>query len=106
VTSVGRLNSALLAAGFRVRVAQPPIPPTDYVVVTELEPGRSFTWVATGPGVRTTGRHPLEERGTGGTRVTLAVERAGPVGVVTGRFRRRLTDRYLSAEAQGRHLGT
>ena len=27
------------------------IPPTEYVV-TELEPGRSFAWVATGPGVR------------------------------------------------------
>jgi hypothetical protein len=42
--------------------------------------------VATGPGVRTTARHLLEELGTGGTRVTLAVEQAGPVGVVMGRF--------------------
>ena len=70
-------------------------------VVTELEPSRSFTLVATGPGVRTTARHLLEELGTGGTRVTLAVEQAGPVGVVMGRFYRRLTDRYLTAEAEG-----
>jgi hypothetical protein len=33
--------------------------------------------------------------------MTLAVEQAGPVGVVMGRFYRRLTDRYLTAEAEG-----
>ncbi|WP_281246794.1 hypothetical protein [Geodermatophilus amargosae] len=33
--------------------------------MTELEPSRSFVWVATGPGVRTTARHLLEELGTG-----------------------------------------
>ena len=100
VTSVRRLDDEPLAVGSRVRVEQPRIPSTEYVV-TELEPSRSFTWVATGPGVRTTARHLLEELGTGGTRVTLAVEHAGPVGVVMGRFYRRLTDRYLTAEAEG-----
>ena len=55
--------------------------------------------MATGPGVRTTARHLLEDLGTGGTRVTLAVEQAGPEGRVMGRFYRRLTDRYLTAEA-------
>ena len=58
-------------------------------------------WGATGPGVRTTAWHLLEVLGTGGTRVTLAVEQAGPVGGVMGRFYRRLTDRYLTAEAEG-----
>src|SRR3712207_3430600 len=77
VTSVRRLDDGSLAVGSRVRVEQPRIPPTVYVV-TELEPGRSFTWVATGPGVRTTARHLLEDLGPGGTRVTLAVEQAGP----------------------------
>ena len=57
--------------------------------------------MATGPGVRTTARHLLEALGTGGTRVTLAVEQAGLVGAVMGRFYRRLTDRYLTAEAEG-----
>ncbi len=100
VTSVRRLDGGPLDVGSRVRVEQPRIPPTVYAV-TELEPGRSFTWVATGPGVRTTARHELEDLGTGGTRVTLAVEQAGPVGAVMGRFYRRLTDRYLAAEAEG-----
>src|SRR3954468_24166859 len=79
VTSVRRLDDGPLAVGARVRVEQPRIPATEYVV-TELEPGRSFTWVASGPGVRTTARHLLEELGASGTRVTLVVEQAGPVG--------------------------
>jgi hypothetical protein len=81
-------------------VEQPRIPPTEYVV-TELQRSRSFTCVATGPGVRTTARHLLEELGAGGTRVTLAVEQARPMGGVMRRFYRRLTDRYLTAEADG-----
>ena len=100
VVSVRRLDDGPLAVGSRARVAQPRIPPTEYVV-TELEPSRSFTWVATSPGVRTTARHLLEALDTGGTRVTLAVEQAGPVGTVMGRFYRGLTDRYLAAEAEG-----
>ena len=100
VTSVRRLDNGPLAGGSRARIEQPRIPPTEYVV-TELEPSRSFTWVATGPGVRTTARHLLEALGTGGTRVTLAVEQAGLVGAVMGRFYRRLTDRYLATEAEG-----
>ncbi len=85
VTSVQRLDDGQLAVGSRIRVEQPQLPPTEYVV-TELEPSRSFTWVATGPGVRTTAPHLFEEHGTGSTCGTPAVEQAGPVAVVMGRF--------------------
>src|SRR4051794_10034001 len=68
-TSVGRLDDGSLAVGSRVRVEQPWIRLTEYVV-TELESSRSFTWVATGRGLRTTARRPLEEFGSGSTRVT------------------------------------
>ena len=100
VTSVRRLDDGPLAVGSKARIEQPKIPPTEYVV-TELEPGRSFTWVATGPGVRTTARHVLEQLDGGRTRVTLGVEQAGIVGTVMGRFYRGLTDRYLATEAEG-----
>jgi uncharacterized membrane protein len=100
VTSVRRLDDGPLAVGSQARIEQPRIPPTEYVV-TELEPGRSFTWVATGPGVRTTARHVLEVLDSSRTRVTLTVEQAGIVGSVVGRFYRGLTDRYLSTEAAG-----
>ncbi|WP_353950475.1 SRPBCC family protein [Knoellia sp. S7-12] len=100
VTSVTRLDDGPFTIGAKARVEQPKLPPTEYVV-TELEPGRSFTWVATGPGVRTTARHLLEPAGTS-TRVRLSVEQAGPLGVVMGRlFFKGLTDRYLAAEAVG-----
>lgn len=101
VTSVKRLDDGPLAVGSRARVEQPKLPPTEYVV-TELEPGRSFTWVAKGPGVRTTARHSAEAQSGGGTRARLSVEQAGPLGVVMGRlFFRGLTDRYLANEAAG-----
>ncbi|GAA1173542.1 hypothetical protein GCM10009584_13320 [Ornithinimicrobium humiphilum] len=100
VTSVERLEEGPLQVGSRARVSQPRIPTTEYAV-TELEPGRSFTWVATGPGVHTTARHDLEPLADGGTRVRLSVAQEGWLGSLMGRFYRGLTDRYLANEAQG-----
>ena len=97
---VRRLDEGPLRSGSRARINQPKIPETEYVV-TELEPGRSFTWVATGPGVTTTARHTVEALPGGGSRVQLAVEQGGLVGSVMGRFYRGLTDRYLATEAAG-----
>lgn len=101
VTAVTRLDADSLGLGSRVRVEQPKLPPTEYVV-TEFDPGEGFTWVATGPGVRTTARHRIEPLGGSISRVRLSVEQAGPVGRVMGRlFFTRLTDRYLATEAAG-----
>ena len=100
VTSVQRLDEAPLRPGSRARIDQPKIPETEYVV-TQLDPGRSFTWVATGPGVTTTARHAVEALPGGRSRVTLAVEQRGWLGSVMGRFYRRLTTRYLANEADG-----
>ncbi|WP_147067370.1 SRPBCC family protein [Knoellia locipacati] len=105
VTTVTRLDAESLGLGSRVRVEQPRLPPTEYVV-TELDPGAGFTWVATGPGVRTTARHRIVAgtgAGAGGSvRVRLTVRQAGPLGTVMGRlFFKRLTERYLATEAAG-----
>ena len=100
VTSMRRLDDGPLQTGSRAKINQPKIPETEYVV-TEFVPGQSFTWVATGPGVTTTARHTLEALPGGGTRVRLAVEQAGLLGVVMGRFYRGMTDRYLANEAAG-----
>ena len=100
VTWVRRLDEGPLRTGSRAKIAQPKIPETEYVV-TELEPGRSFTWVATAPGVKTTGRHEVEALAGGGSRVRLAVEQRGWLGSTMGRFYRGLTDRYLANEAAG-----
>ena len=100
VTWVRRLDEGPLRPGSRAKINQPKVPETEYVV-TELEPGRSFTWVATGPGVLTTARHSIEPLATGGSRVRLSVEQAGWLGSLMGRFYRGLTDRYLATEAAG-----
>ncbi|EAP98542.1 hypothetical protein JNB_00200 [Janibacter sp. HTCC2649] len=101
VTSVTRLDEGPLAVGSKARVEQPKLPPTEYTV-TEVEPGRSFTWVAKGPGVLTMARHSVEAQSGGGTRALLSVEQTGLLGVVMGRlFFKGLTDRYLALEAAG-----
>jgi len=100
VTSVRRLDDGPLNRGSRARISQPRLPETEYVV-TELIPGRSFTWVASAPGVLTTARHDAEPLPDGGTRVRLSVSQAGWLGSVMGRLYRGLTDRYLANEAKG-----
>lgn len=100
VTSVVRLEEGPLRPGSRAKVNQPKVPETEYVV-TELDPGRSFTWAAAGPGVTTTARHDVEALPGGRSRVTLAVEQRGWLGSLMGRFYRGLTDRYLANEAAG-----
>lgn len=100
VTWVRRLDEGPLRAGSRAKINQPKLPETDYVV-TELEPGRGFTWVATRPGMLTTARHTIEPVAGGGCRVRLTVEQAGWLGSLMGRFYRGLTDRYLATEAAG-----
>jgi uncharacterized membrane protein len=100
VRSVRRLDDGPLRAGSRATINQPKIPETEYVV-TELEPGESFTWVATGPGVTTTARHEIQALDGGRSRVRLTVEQRGWLGSTVGRFYRGLTDRYLAMEAAG-----
>ena len=100
VTSARRLDKGELRAGSRAELAQPRIPKGVWTV-TMVEPGLSFNWEQTGPGVRTTARHRLEALPDGGTRVHLAVEQAGWLGVTVGRFYRKLTDRYLAMESAG-----
>lgn len=65
VTWVRRLDDGPLRSGSRAKINQPKLPETEYVV-TEIEPGQSFTWVATGPGVTTTARHAVEALPGGG----------------------------------------
>lgn len=46
--------------------------------ITDWQPGRSFTWVASSSGVRTTAVHTLESR-PGGTDLLLSLEWSGPL---------------------------
>ncbi len=72
VTSIQRLDRVPLAVGSRARIRQPKLPPAEWQV-TELDEGRSFTWVTRSPGVRVTARHWVEPK-EGGSRVTLSLQ--------------------------------
>jgi uncharacterized membrane protein len=99
VTSIQRLDHGPLAVGSRARVHQPKLPPAEWQI-TELEAGRSFTWVTRSPGVRVTARHSVEAR-EGGTRATLSVQFLGFLAPLVARFTRDLNERYLALEAKG-----
>ena len=100
VTSVELLDRGPLRVGSRAKVRQPKLPDAVWQVTT-LEPGRSFTWQARGPGVLTTGTHGVTALTDDSCRVTAILEQAGPLGPILGLITRRLTNRYLDTEVRG-----
>lgn len=98
VDSVERLDDGPLRVGSRAKVRQPKLPRAVWQV-TEVVDGRSFTWEADGPGMRTIGRHEVLPDGAG-SKVTLSIEQTGPMGAVAALVWRRLTQRYIELEAR------
>ena len=88
-----------LRVGSRALVRQPRFPPAMWKV-TEIDPGRSFTWITGGPGMRVYAHHavmPVD----GGARASLRLHYEGVVGRFLARMTRGITDRYLKYEAAG-----
>ncbi len=105
VTSMKLRDPGPLAPGSRVLICQPKFPPAEWRL-TELDEGRSFTWVNRGPGVLVTARHGVVPgSSTGGDRdksqATLSLEFAGILGPLVARLTRNLNERYLALEAKG-----
>ncbi len=98
IAEVERLDDGPFGVGSRTRVRQPRLPKAEWEV-TEVQDGRSFTWVARGPGLRTVARHEVVPDGDG-SRVTLSIEQAGPMGTVAALVWRGLTQRYIELEAE------
>jgi uncharacterized membrane protein len=98
VDSVERLDDGPLAVGSRAKLRQPKLPRAVWEV-TEVVDGRSFTWQAKGPGMKTIARHEVVPDGAGST-VRLSIEQTGPMGVVAARLWRTLTQRYIELEAE------
>lgn len=100
VNSVEFTEGDTLKVGARARIKQPKLP-TAVWQVSAIDPGRSWTWEATGPGVHTTAVHTLEAEGPQQTRVHQTIVQRGPLGAVIARVYGKLTRRYLAMEAAG-----
>lgn len=98
IDSVERLEDGPFQVGSRAKVRQPKLPQAVWEV-TEVVAGRSFTWEATGPGMRTIARHEVVPDATGSV-VTLSIQQTGPMGAVAALVWRRLTQRYIDLEAE------
>jgi uncharacterized protein YndB with AHSA1/START domain len=96
---VDRLDSGPLQVGSTARIKQPKFPPTVWRV-TDLEPGQSFSWTASGPGVATVGGHRITPLAHG-VEVTLSIRQTGPLAWLMGLFTSRLTKSYVQMEANG-----
>ncbi len=99
VTSIRRLGSGPLAAGSKLEIRQPKLPPAVWTVVEVIE-GRSFTSTTGGPGVLVTARHWIEPIPSG-CRVSLSLAFTGFFGGIVARLCRTLNNRYLDLEAAG-----
>src|SRR5690349_973004 len=75
VESVEVADGRPLHLGSSAEVRQPRLPRARWTV-SELVDGRSFTWEATGPGLRTVARHEVLPSGAG-SEVRLSIEQQG-----------------------------
>lgn len=97
VDAVERLDDGPLAVGSRTRLRQPRLPEAVWTV-TELDPGRSFTWTSTSPGVAITAGHVVEPHADG-SRLSLSIDISGWMAPLGWLMTKSLTKRYVETEA-------
>lgn len=86
--------------GAVVEIAQPLLPALSYEV-TEFDSGRSWTWVAASPGLRTTAIHRLGVVNATSTLVEQTILHQGPFALPVALTFGRLISRYLAMKANG-----
>ena len=70
-----------MGVGSRFEVRQPGLPKAVWEVTDWQQQGRSFTWVSSSPGIRSTAVHTVQDDG-GGSRLDLSLEWSGPLARV------------------------
>jgi uncharacterized membrane protein len=98
MTRVQRLDNAPFGIGSRAQVRQPRLRPAVWQV-TELEVGRSFTWVTRAPGLHIKAGHGVEHRGAG-CRVELSFEMSGLLAPVMSLLYGAMIGKYVTTESQ------
>ncbi len=99
IREVHRVDDGPLRIGSEAIVKQPRLPRARWRV-TELEPGRSFTWETTSGGVTAAGGHIVDADGQGSV-ITLTLCLHGPLAWLMEAFLGRLSRRNLSMEMEG-----
>lgn len=99
ILEVVPLGSARLEIGHRFRIVQPRLKPMVWAV-TQLHPGKSFSWRTQAPGVVLSARHEIETEGAG-SRVRLCLKFEGLLGGAVAWRMREINLRYLRMEAAG-----
>src|SRR3954469_5201235 len=90
VERVLALDGPGIEVGQRFEIKQPRLP-TVVWQVTEVDPGRSWTWRTHGPGATTLARHEVTTEADGRTLVRQRIDQRGVFGVAVGVVMRRLT---------------
>ncbi|HSJ46587.1 MAG TPA: SRPBCC family protein [Euzebyales bacterium] len=98
--SGGAIEGEPLQLGSQVWISQPRLPNATWEV-TELTPGRSWTWVSRSPGATSTATHHLTAVDAATTRVDTSVEMKGVFGGLAGRLIAKRAARYMAMEAEG-----
>ena len=88
-----------MTVGAVARIKQPRFPAASWTV-TEVVPGRSFTWQARNPGVHSVGVHEVTPDGDGCT-VRLGITQRGFFAPVLALLAGRMSRRYVQLEAEG-----
>jgi uncharacterized membrane protein len=100
VTTLTALDGPGIAVGKRFEIKQPRMPKLVWEV-SEVAPGKSWTWVQRSPGGVTLASHDVTSISEGRTRVRQWIDQRGPVGTLVGVAMRGMTRRYLDLEAAG-----
>ena len=100
VTRVVALDGSGLEVGKHFEITQPKLPRLVWQV-TDVDPGRSWTWQQRSPGATTFATHVVVAKGPARTVVRQRLDQRGVLGVLFGVLTRRLTRRYLRIEGEG-----
>ena len=92
VDVVRPLGSGPTGVGSKFDVRQPGLPKAVWEVTVWQQQARSFTWVSTSPGIRSTAVHTVHDDG-GGSRLDLSLEWSGPLA--------RVLELLIGRKAQG-----
>ena len=99
MTSVDQVDPGPLVVGTTVRIKQPKLPVTEWVV-TECVEGQRFVWESTHGGVKTRAVHSVVQA-VGSATLRLEIEQSGLLSPVIGMLFGQMTHRYLDMEARG-----